>query len=265
MKIKNRFFFQILFLLGNTVLFQLNSIAQKSNAKDSAAIDKLRTESGVDPTRVQTRVGYTFLVQDQKASAATITNRANLNLGVNRWSIKMTYDIVTRSFGKPGEGFKSGMGDIRLSFLNAFFVKGKHAMAASAEFQMPSGGTDFGFGYFSVSPSFTYSYTINPGLFFATQPQFTMHLMKDPVFPPLQILTIRSFLAKFTKTGMFFVFEPRPVFDLGNKRTDFVISPIIGKSLGGGFNLVFLGEIALTNNMQNTRGQVYQFGFNKNF
>jgi Putative MetA-pathway of phenol degradation len=241
------------------------SIIAQSSKTDSISIEKLRTESGVDPTRVQSRAGYSVLVQDLPETNGIITNRLSLNLGVNRWSLALKAESVTRTPTIPGSGFNSGFGDIRFNVLNAFFVKGKHALAANAEFAIPTGGTQYGSGYFSVTPALTYSYTINPTLFLAFQPQYSFDLMKDPLYPELSVITIRCFLAKFTASGMFFVFEPRPIFDLANHKTDFVISPIIGKSLGAGFNLIALAEIATTSNLQKNRGQVFQFGFNKNF
>jgi hypothetical protein len=60
------------------------------------------------------------------------------------------------------------------------------------------------------------------------------------------VLTIRSFLAKFTRSGYFFVFEPRPVFDFANDITDVVLSPIVGKALGAGFNVLALAEFPTT-------------------
>lgn len=89
--------------------------------------------------------------------------------------------------------------------------------------------------------------------------------MKDPAYPDLSVLTVRSFLAKFTSNGLFFVFEPRFIFDFGNSKTDFLISPIVGKSLEAGFNLIGLLEIPVTSNYRDLRGTLYQFGFNKNF
>jgi hypothetical protein len=232
---------------------------------DSAAVEKLRTESGVDPTRIQSRVGYTFLIYDQKADAGQINNRATLTLGVNRWSFAAKYEVISRTTGIPGSGFETGMGDIKFNVLNAFYVKGKNALAASAEFSMPTGKPGFGSQYFSVTPALTYSYTIKQTLIFAVQPQYSFALMKDPAYPELSVLTVRSFLAKFTDNGYFFVFEPRPIFDFGNHTTDFILSPIVGKSLGGGFNLIGLVEIPLTDNFREVRGTLYQFGFNKNF
>lgn len=250
------------------VLLALSTIstlhAQTTN-EDSARIEKLRTESGVDPTRVQSRIGYSVLAQDLPGSDGIITNRANFVLGVNRWTLGIKAESVTRTPEIAGTGFKSGFGDIRFNVLNAIFTKGKHAIAASAEFAIPTGGQQYGAGYFSVTPALTYSYTLKPTLFLAFQPQYSFHLMKDPLYPDLSVITIRSFLAKFTQSGFFFVLEPRPIFDLTNNKTDFVISPIIGKALGAGFNLIVLAEIATTSNLRNNRGHLYQVGFNKNF
>jgi hypothetical protein len=231
---------------------------------DSAQVEKLRTESGVDPTRVQSRAGYSLLIYDQKESAGQIVNRASLALGVGRWSFAMKYESITKT-GLPGTGFSSSFGDIKFSILNAFFVNGKHALAANAEFSVPTGKPGFGSQYFSVTPAITYSYTINPTLFFAIQPQYTFALIRDPLYPRLGVLTVRPFLAKFTKSGFFYVFEPRPIFDFENKKTELVLSPIVGKSLGGGFNLIFLMEVPTNKDTRDTRGVLYQLGFNKNF
>lgn len=232
---------------------------------DSAALEKLRAESGVDPTRVQSRVGYSFLVYDQKNSAGQINSKLNLTLGVSRWSFAAKYEVISRTTGVPGSGFESGMGDIKFSALNAFYVKGKNAMALSAEFSMPTGKPEFGSQYFSATPALTYSHTIKPTLIFAIQPQYTFALMKDPAYADLSVLTIRSFLANFRAGGLFLVFEVRPVLDLGNENTDLILSPIIGKSVGGGFNIILLSELPVTENYRNTRGNMFQFGFNKNF
>ncbi|MBL7844265.1 MAG: hypothetical protein JNK44_10410 [Cyclobacteriaceae bacterium] len=246
------------------ILFIASKIFAQSEP-DSVKLEQLRRESGVDPTRVQSRGGYTILVYDQEAATGQINNRFSLNLGVNRWNFSMKYEAITRSTGEPGSGFISGMGDIKFSLLNAFFIGGKHALAGGAEFSIPTGKPGFGSQYFSVTPSLTYSYTINPGLFFAVQPQYTFDLMKDPVNPSLSVITVRSFLAKFTNNGYFFVFEPRPVIDLTNDNVDLILSPIIGKALGGGFNLIVLAEFATNESTIKNRGHLYQFGFNKNF
>jgi Putative MetA-pathway of phenol degradation len=232
---------------------------------DSAALEKLRTESGVDPTRVASRISYSILYFDQANGLGQVNGRSKLTIGVNRWSFSVTAESISRISGIPGAGFSSGFGDVRFSLLNAFYVKGKSALAASAEFSVPTGKAGFGSQYFSVNPGLTYSYTIQPTLIVAFQPQYTLHLLKDPAYPDLKVLTIRMFLAKFTKSGYFLVFEPRPVFDFVNKRNDLVFSPIIGKSLGAGFNMIFLAEYSTNSFNRKNRGTLMQIGVNKNF
>jgi hypothetical protein len=236
-------------------------IAQEAD-KD---LDKIRSESGVDPTRVMSRIGYTVLTYDKPATIGQITNRFSANIGVNRWSFSGKFDYIMKSPAIPGSGFNSGMGDIKFAILNAFYVKGKNAMAGSVEFSLPAGKTGISNQYYSATPSITYSHTINPTLFFAIQPQYTFALMKDPLYPNLSVITVRTFLAKFTKKGYFFVFEPRPIIDLSNDNFDLIISPIVGKALGAGFNLIGLVEIPTSKSGIERMGALYQFGFNKSF
>lgn len=252
-----------LFSLATVLAIAITAWAQQK--ADSAQLEKLRRESGVDPTRVQSRAGFSMLAFNRTGPAAQIVNRLSLNAAVDRWTIGVKYEAITQTSGEPGTGFQSAMGDVRFSILNAFWVQGKHALAGSVEFLLPTGKLNFGTQYFSATPALTYSVTLNPSLFLAVQPQYTFALMKDPGFPDLQVLTIRTFLAKFTKTGYFIVFEPRPVMDFGNERFDLVLSPIVGKALGAGFNLVGLVEIPTNTANRQTRGVLFQFGFNKNF
>jgi hypothetical protein len=253
---------QRLWLIGAALFL---SVVQLFSQQDSLALEKIRTESGVDPTRVQSRAGYTFLITDFEGAAGGVGNRLSMVVGVGRWSFSGKYEIISKTPGAPGEGFQSGAGDIRFSMLNAFYVKGRHALAGSAEFNMPTGKPGFGSQYFSVTPALTYSFTIQPSLIFAIQPQYTFDLMKDPLYPELSVLTIRSFLAKFTNTGYFFVLEPRPIIDFTNDHVNLILSPIIGRALGGGFNIIALAEIPVTQATNDALGTVYQFGFNKSF
>jgi hypothetical protein len=251
---------RVLFALLFSICINLG-IAQETDED----LDKIRSESGVDPTRVMSRAGYTIMVYDKPAAVGQINNRVSMNLGINRWSLSAKYDYVIKSPSVPGSGFNSGLGDIKFSILNAFFVKGNNAMAGAVEFSLPSGKGELGSQYFTATPSVTYSYTINPTLFFAVQPQYTFDLLKDPLYPSLSVLTVRAFLAKFTKKGYFFVFEPRPIIDFENNNFDLIISPIIGKALGGGFNLIGLVEIPTSKSGIERMGALYQFGFNKSF
>ncbi len=232
---------------------------------DSAAIEKLRTESGVDPTRINSRVGASISMIDRSANVSAISNKLSLVLGVNRWSFALKQEIVSVHKGVPGTGFETAFSDFKFSLLNAFYVKGKTSLAGSVEFSLPFGKPGFGTQYFSATPAITYSYTINPSLFLAVQPQYTFAIAKDAAYPSLSVLTNRVFLAKFTKTGMFYVLEPRTIFDFGFDTFDFIIAPIIGKSLGGGFNLIGLMELPTKRSSIDTRGVLFQLGFNKNF
>lgn len=80
-------------------LFAISSSMLSFGQTDSAKLEQIRTESGVDPTRVQSRVGYTFLINDQKANAGQITNRMTITLGVNRWSFAAKYEAVSKMTG----------------------------------------------------------------------------------------------------------------------------------------------------------------------
>lgn len=116
-------------LLAILFLISLNSLVYAQN--DSIATDKIRTESGVDPTRVNSRVGYSVLYYNQADNRAQITNRATLTLGVNRWSFAIRPEFTSIHNGVPGTGFQSGMGDFKFTILNAFYVKDKNAIAGS--------------------------------------------------------------------------------------------------------------------------------------
>ena len=222
---------------------------------DSLAIEKLRTESGVDPTRVNSRVGYSTLYFDKANNASSISNKFSVVLGVNRWSFSIKPEIISFHNGIAGTGFETAFSD----------VKGKNSLAGSVEFSLPIGKQGFGSQMFTATPAITYAYTINPSLFLAVQPQYTFAIAKDNLYQDLSVLTNRIFIAKFTKTGMFYVFEPRTIFDFENDNFDLILSPIIGKSLGAGFNLIGLMEIPTKKSTVNNRGVLYQIGFNKNF
>ena len=114
-------------------------------------------------------------------------------------------------------------------------------------------------------PALTYSYSITPSLIFAIQPQYLFNLVKGDDYPTLSILTVRAFIAKFTKSGYFFVFEPRPIYDFTNENFDLIIAPIIGKALGKGFNLVFLAEFPTNKRLWEKSGPLYQGGISKSF
>ncbi|NIF07441.1 hypothetical protein F3J23_18635 [Chryseobacterium sp. Tr-659] len=249
-----------IFSLFGCIILSININAQNTPTE----VDKLRTESGVDPTRINSRAGYSLMYYTaQDNNRSIVTNRLNLTLGVNRWSFSVKPDITSVNDGISG--FQTGLGDVKFNILNAFYVSDQYALAGSVEFGLPFAKAGYGSPYFSVTPSFVFSYTINPGFILAVQPQYSFALEKSTHLPDLNMLTVRAFLAKFTKTGYFFVFEPRPSYDFENKSFDLIISPIVGKSLGGGFNLIGLMEVPVKKETIDQRGILFQVGFNKNF
>lgn len=163
------------------------------------------------------------------------------------------------------------MGDVKFSILNAFYTKGKSAFAGSVEFGFPTASASIAQyaglgGYFYATPALTYSYTINDqGLMMAFQPQYTFALSKNKKYPDLGVFTLRMFMAKFCQSGYFFVLEPRPVYDVVNNKFDFIISPIIGKSLGEGYNLIFIAEIPTAKDSFKNKGAIYQFVLSRSF
>lgn len=233
--------------------------------QDSTSLESLRTQSGVDPTRVVTKLAYSVWYYDQSGDQSQINNRLNYTIGVDRWSFSLKPEIITRNTTIPNGNFTTKAGDLRFSILNAFYVKGKHALAGAAEFTLPTGPVGFGSQYFSINPSLTYSYTISQSLFLAIQPQYLFDLASAQNYPNLSVFTLRTFLAKFTSSGWFYVFEPRLINDFVNDNFDVVVSPIIGKSLGGGFNLTSLIEVPTKKTTRDNRGVLVQFGITKNF
>ncbi len=249
----------ILFL----TLFVVSSYAMAQS--DSASMAKMVKESGIDPTKVQSRGSYSFIISDPSGSSISIFNKLSFNLGINRWSFNGKYELTSRYTNNAEGAFSTGSGDLKFSALNAFFVKGKHALAASAELTFPLGKPGYGLQYFALMPALTYSFTINPSLIFAVQPQYLFNLVKGDNYPQLSILTTRIFIAKFTKSGYFFVFEPRPIYNFTTNQFDLILAPIIGKALGKGFNLVFFAEFPTTKRFWDQTGPLYTAGISKSF
>lgn len=249
---------KLFYALMVVMLFAVSGFSQ-----EESDLEKLRTESGVDPTRISSRIANTIIFQDPKGDAGLVANRFSINLGVDRWSFTSKVEVVGIMNGVPGSGFESGFNDLKFSILNAFYIEGSNALAGSVEFSVPSGKRGIGSQYFSVTPALVYSLTLSPSLFLAVQPQYTFDLLKDPAYPDLSVLTTRVFLAKFVQGGYFFVAEPRPIYNFTSENFDLTLAGIVGKSLGGGFNLIFLAEFPTKKTTFEQSGPFYQFGFNK--
>jgi hypothetical protein len=255
-----RAFILLLFLMGT-----LGVLAQADTTGQAAKLEEQRAQSGVDPTRVMSRVSYSPYMLDPTGDAVSFNNRFRYVLGLGSWSMGLRQEFNSVHSGEPGTGFTTGRGDLRLSVLNAFHVKGRTAFAASADLDMPTGSAGFTRNAAVLTIGLTYSYTIKPTLIFACQPQYTFAPVKDAAVADISTVTIRSFLAHFRASGWFYVFEPRPVFDLANDNFDLVLSPIAGKNLAKGFSVVALAEFHIDADVRATRGDQYQIGISKNF
>jgi hypothetical protein len=240
-------------------------MAQADTTGQAAKLEEQRAQSGVDPTRVLSRAGFSQNMTDPSGDAVSFATRLRYTMGFGRWSVGMRQEFISRHSGEPGTGFPTGRGDLRLSLLNAFYVKKRVALAASADLDLPTGSAGFSKEAAVVTAGVTFSYTIKPTLIFAIQPQYTFAPIKDAVVPEVSMLTVRSFLAHFSTTGWFYVFEPRPVFDLANERTNFVLSPIIGRNLAKGYSFALLAEFSTAQWALDNTGNLYLMGLTKNF
>lgn len=246
------------------LIFSASLSFSQSDSTDKK-LDKLRTDSGVDPTRVSSRVSFSVLATKPEGDAFSTAMRTKLTLGVERWSFGLRYEYNSKYSESFSDGIESGSGDILFSVLNAFYVEGKNAFAGSVEFSVPSGQKKFSSEYFSVTPAVVYSYTLSPGSVLAFQPQYTFHIFKNKLYPDLSVFTLRTFLAFFTQSGWFYVIEPRILNDFTNKKFDVIISPVIGKSIGAGFNINLLAEIPVKKETYNIKGPMFLFGISKSF
>lgn len=247
----------------------LGCLAQEP--KEQLSLDDVRTQSGVDPTRVISKIGFSTWYFDKEAGNAQVNNRISATFGVNDWAFNVRMDLVSMNNVPGRKGFVTGAGNMKMNILNSFYNDGRHALAASVDLAFPtaSRAIDAAAGlnsYFYLTPAFTYSYTINPGLMVAAQPQYSFALAKGSAeYPAMSLLTVRTFIAKFWDSGFFAVFEPRPMYDFTSRRFDMLLSPIVGKALGGGYTLTFLAEIPVREESLHNVGALFLVGVKRTF
>jgi hypothetical protein len=259
---------KIAFLITMTVLVLVsNSIAgQEADTTNIKELEKLRKESGVDPTQVSTRINYGQEFLDPEGGGYSYNNTFKLTVGIGNWAFYLK--TRARSTYTPGEQngtFSSGIDDFTFSAGNTVYYKGKNAINVAVEFLAPVGNQAFSSQSFLMTPNFTYAYTISPKLIFALNPQYSFTVAKSDVVPAVSLGTIRPFFAGFFPSGIFAVFEPRVLYNFKDEKFDIVISPILGKSLGKGWNIVAIVEAPVTNERIESLGMMYKFGVQKNF
>jgi hypothetical protein len=247
------------------VLVLFNFLLKGLSAQtDTLSIENIRGLTGIDPIIIHSKIQNNLYVLDTKGPSAKITNTLGVSFGVKRWSTSMKVSAVSLISGSPGEGFKSGFGDMKLSVQNRIYSKNKHSVAVSGELAVPTGKPGFGSQYFSFTPILTYTYSIMPSLLFALQPQYSFHLIKDPLSPDLSTVTVRSLLAKFTKKGSAYGLEVKPMLNLATNKFTAFLSPFFSNSLGGGFNMLLMCDLPVNSYAVET-GPTYQVGINRNF
>lgn len=261
--------FALTFLLLAAAAIPCHAAEPEEDAPET--VDEVRTQSGVDPTRVTSKLGFSTWIYDREANNMLINNRVGLTSGIGNWSFNIRLDMVSLNTLPGRNGYVSGIGNLKTTILNAFYNDGRHALAASIGLSFPTASQiiDDAAGlnsYFSMTPALTYTYTINPSLILALQPQYAFSLSKgEEYFPDMSVFTMRIFIAKFWDSGMFFVFEPRPIYDFYNKQFDMILSPIVGRTLGGGYTLSFLAEIPVKERSLHKTGVLYLLGISKTF
>lgn len=245
-------------------LFAEANAQTDTKQKDTTSIEHVRAASGIDPIIIRSKIVFTSFINNPKGPSGSITNTAGLSLGVKNWAVGIYGSEVTVLSGNPGEGFHSATGDFMLSLQNTVYSRGKHAIAVTGVLTFPTGKKGCGSQYFSLTPVLTYIYALKPSLIFAVQPQYSFHLLKDPVYPPLRMLSVRSLVAKFTKTGFVYGLEIKPTINLEADKFYLFLSPFVSKSLGAGFNVLFLYDMPI-NKPARDKGPTFQLGINRNF
>jgi hypothetical protein len=244
--------------------FSTNVTAQTdAKQEDTTSIEHIRAESGVDPIIIHSKIAFTSYINDPKGPSGRIINSLSLTLGIQRWTMGLKGSLVSVLSGIPGEGFHTGVGDFELSLQNKVYAHGKQAVAVTGVLAFPTGKIGYGSQYFSFTPVLTYLYALNPSIIFALQPQYSLHIMKDPVYPNLRLLTFRALAAKFTKTGIVFGLEMKPIINIEANIFYLYTSFFVGKSLGAGFNILFLCDIPV-NKPAMGKGPTFQLGISRN-
>lgn len=252
-------------LLVLLCVFSTKAIAQtETKQEDTTSMENLRGESGVDPIIIHSKITLNTFICDPKGPSGSITNMANLTLAFRKWSFGLEGSYKTLMSGNPGEGFHSNGGDLKFTLTTKIYKKGKHSFAATGKLIFPTGEKGYGSQYFSFTPAITYIYSLKPSLILAVQPQYSFHIMKDPLYPNLSLLTIKALFAKFTRTGSAYGIEIKPTINLTSDEFKIFISPFVSKALGSGFNILLLCDIP-ANKYAVDEGPTFQIGINRNF
>jgi len=239
--------------------------AQKDTTrKDTLSYEQIRGQSGLDPVIIHSKYIFTSYINDLEGSSCVITNTAGILLVVKKWGLSLESSVVSVKSKSTGEGFSSGIGDMKFTLSYKLHTKGKHSLAVAGKLGFPTGKAGFGSQYLSLTPAITYIFAPKPSIILAVQPQYSFHLFKNALYPDLSLLTVKLLFAKFNKSGFIYGVELKPIVNFTASYFNLFISPFLSHSLGGGFNILVLCDIPATG-ATIKKGATYQLGFNRNF
>jgi hypothetical protein len=236
-----------------------------AQAPDSAAAERVRTESGIDPTRIVSVAGVGFEVVDFPGDRFASAVIPRLGIGAGAWSAALDTRLAATYAGEPGASLVTGLGDVGLTLVRAFRPAARHAVAVGAELSLPVGRPEIGGRAVSVTPSVTWAWTLRPWLVVAAQPQYERSLLRASDAPATSILTLRGFVAVFRPSGWFYVLEGRVREDFELGRSYAQVAPVVGKNIGRGFNLAATLDLPLSSAARDRFGVLWRVGVQRVF
>ena len=122
-----------------TLLLLLPAFASfAQEPEEHLSLDEVRTQSGVDPTRIISKIGFSTWYFDKEAGNAQVNNRISATFGVDDWAFNVRMDLVSINNVPGRRGFVTGAGNMKVNILNSFYNNGRHALAASVDLAFPT-------------------------------------------------------------------------------------------------------------------------------
>jgi hypothetical protein len=239
--------------------------AAAAQAPDSAAADRVRTESGIDPTRIVSAVGVGFEVVDFPGDRFASAVIPRLGIGAGAWSASLDTRLAATYSGEPGAPLVTGLGDVGLTLVRAVLPSARHSLALAAELVLPVGDPAIGGRAVRITPSVTWAWTVRPWLVVAAQPQYERTLLRPSEVPAVSLLTLRGFVAVFRPSGWFYVLEARVRQDFEAERSYVQVAPVVGKNIGRSVNLAARLDLPISGTARERYGVVYRVGVQRVF
>ena len=91
--------------------------------EEHLSLDEVRTQSGVDPTRIISKIGFSTWYFDKEAGNAQVNNRISATFGVDDWAFNVRMDLVSINNVPGRRGFVTGAGNMKVNILNSFYIR----------------------------------------------------------------------------------------------------------------------------------------------